>query len=137
MADSALSKRLGIKAGHRVLLLNAPSGYTGVLDDLPEGSTLSTSVDGVYDVVLAFVHNRADIDRVAAEAMAASKPGGSLWFAYPKKTSKVKTDISRDVGWDALFSAGWEIVAQISIDDTWSAGRFRPSSLVKSTRNKG
>ena len=57
-----------------------------------------------------------------------------LWFSYPKKTGKIKTDLSRDVGWDSVSKAGWIGVSLISIDDTWSSMRYRPASEVKSTR---
>lgn len=49
---------------------------------------------------------------------------------YPKKSSKVETDISRDVGWDAVKKTDWEGVAIVAIDDTWSALRFRPVAEV-------
>ena len=64
--------------------------------------------------------------------MGALKLGGLLWFSYPKKSSKVETDITRDVGWDALGSTGLRPVTQVAIDDTWSALRFRPVVDVKS-----
>ncbi len=131
MADSPLTKRLGIKAGQRVLILNAPEGYRELLGELPEGVDLSTSADGLFDVVQAFVHDKADIDASAPVALAALKPGGVLWFAHPKKSAKLKTDISRDVGWDVLHQAGMEGIATISIDATWSGIRFRPSADVK------
>jgi len=68
--------------------------------------------------------------------MQALKPGGLLWFAYRKKSSKVKTDISRDIIWEGLMSIGIHPVTLISIDDTWSALRFRPSTLVTGKAGK-
>jgi len=53
-----------------------------------------------------------------------------LWISYPKRSSKVETDITRDVGWDVVYKAGLEGVTQIAIDDTWSALRFRPADRV-------
>ncbi len=130
---SALIKKLGIKPGQRLLVLNAPSGYWSLLGVLPDGVKLSTSVDGsACDVVQAFVRSRADVNTTAPEAIAAVKPLGYLWLTYPKKTSDIKTDISRDQGWDLVIAAGFEGVAIVSVDDTWSAMRFRPSSAVKS-----
>ena len=79
-----------------------------------------------------FVRNKAEVDSSAEKAIAALKPGGLLWFSYPKKGSKVVTDITRDVGWDVLGSAGLRPVTQVAIDDTWSALRFRPIADVKS-----
>ena len=49
-------------------------------------------------------------------------------MAYPKISSGMKSDITRDQGWDAMKGAGWQGVALVSIDDVWSAMRFRPLS---------
>jgi len=54
-----------------------------------------------------------------------------LWFCYPKKTGKIKTDISRDIGWDTVAKLGYEGIRAISIDDTWSGMRFRPREEIK------
>ena len=134
MADNALAKKLLIKPGHRVLVLNAPDGDAALLGDLPEGASMEASPQGTYDVVQAFAHNRADVDRLTPVALRALRPGGVLWFCYPKGSSKVKTDITRDKGWDAMWSEGWVVIAQVSLDDTWSAGRFRPLGDVKSSK---
>ncbi len=47
-----------------------------------------------------------------------------------KKSAKMKTDLTRDVGWETVAKAGWQAVSQISVDDTWSALRFRPAAEV-------
>jgi len=63
-------------------------------------------------------------------ARQATKYDGILWVSYPKGSAKVKTDLSRDTMWGLLADAGMRPVSQISIDDTWSAVRFRPGKLV-------
>jgi len=140
MVESTLARKLGIKPGYKLLIMNAPEGYMGMLGPLPEGAEaltrLPAGAEGTFDLVHVFSHNRADVDRQAAEALRALKPGGLLWFSYPKGSSKVKTDITRDTGWESVTGAGMEIVAQVSIDDTWSAGRFRPSSDIKSRQSR-
>lgn len=139
MAETALAKKLGIKPGYKLLIMNAPPGYMRMLDPLPEGAQmharLPAGAEGTFDFVQAFSHNRVDVERQAAEALRALRPGGLLWFSYPKGSSKVKTDITRDVGWDSVTGAGMEIVAQVSINETWSAGRFRPPADVKSRKS--
>ncbi len=57
-----------------------------------------------------------------------------LWISYPERRSKVLTDLTRDVGWQSVTDAGFEGVAQVAIDETWSATRFRPAELVRSRR---
>jgi hypothetical protein len=53
------------------------------------------------------------------------KPKGILWITYPKGTSKVKTDLNRDILWKRLKDFGLETVAMFSVDATWSAMRFK------------
>ncbi len=130
MAGS-VSDRLRIKAGMRVLTLSPFPGFSDLLDPLPPGVTVNTAADGLYDCVLLFVRSRAETDQHSLTAARAVKPGGLLWTCYPKLTSKLKADITRDHGWDMLTGAGWAGIAMISIDDTWSAMRWRPADLVK------
>jgi hypothetical protein len=70
------------------------------------------------------VTDSADVDKLAPKIFKAVKDETLLWIAYPKKSSSIKTDIHRDYGWDALTTAGYEAIAQVSIDETWSALRF-------------
>jgi hypothetical protein len=137
MTDTPLYKKIGIKPGHRVLILYPPQGFVEMLGTLPEGAMMSTQAEGQqYDVVVAFTTDKAEVDSRAPQAIESLKPGGVLWFAHPKKSGKIKTDISRDVGWDVVRAEGLETVATISIDDTWSGVRFRPSEAVKSRQKK-
>jgi hypothetical protein len=73
-----------------------------------------------------FVRSKSEVAARASEAMQAAGPSGILWMTYPKMSSVGDADIDRDAGWDPLRAAGWRPVAQISIDETWSALRFRP-----------
>jgi len=76
------------------------------------------------------VRQAKDLARKGPKAIAAVKDGGLLWIAYPKKSSGVSTDLTRDVGWKVIEDAGWGGVAQVAIDDTWSALRFKPEAAV-------
>lgn len=136
MAETLLNKKLAIKPGYKLLILNAPDGYIDRLNPLPEGAAIQTSAAGEsgFDFVQVFVRSKADVDTHALPAINVLKPGGLLWFAFPKKTSKIKTDITRDVGWNTLTNRAYGPVTAIAIDDTWSALRFRPNSEVKSRR---
>jgi hypothetical protein len=130
MAETSLIKKLGIKPGQKILIMNAPEGYIQTLGSLPENAEVQTSAEGKFDFVQVFVQNKADVDNYATTAMQALKSGGLLWFSYPKKSSKVKTDITRDIGWESVKNVGWRPVTQIAIDEMWSALRFRPESEV-------
>jgi hypothetical protein len=129
MPDATLAKKLRILPGNRLLLLHAPGGYPATLA-LPEDVTVATDPAGVYDVVQLFARTLADVDRDLPAAIAATKPRGMLWIAWPKKTAKLPTDLTRDTLWPHVHAAGWSGVTAISIDETWSALRFRPNDEV-------
>ena len=131
MAASPLTKKLGIKPGYKMLVMNAPEGYLDSLTDLPQGVELTTNADGAFDFVQVFVGSKKEVEDLSPTGLGALQPGGLLWFCYPKKSSKVATDITRDTGWDSLTEANMRPVSQISIDETWSALRFRPVDDVK------
>jgi len=126
MKQSPLSQKLHIKTGQRVGVINAPGFFLRLLTPLPEAVTLASN--GPFDHVTLFVRSKGEVDRMWATAVGAIKNGGVIWVAYPKKSSGVNTDITRDEGWDTVVAAGWDAVSQIAIDDTWSALRFRPVS---------
>jgi hypothetical protein len=127
--DDALVKKLQLKPGMSVMLLNAPEGYLDRLTPLPLGAT---EVDeSPADWVQAFVRNEADVNALAPRAMQAVKPGGVLWLCYPKGGAKAGTDINRDNGWDVVYAAGWGPVASAAIDEQWTALRFRPEADVQ------
>ncbi len=127
---SPLSKKLRVHSGHRMRLINAPKGYVKQLGELPEGARIVHKGHDVCDFGHLFVRSVAELEDLAPEVVRAVKPDGLLWISYPKKTSGVKTDITRDVGWEVMSAYGLRPVAQIAIDNVWSALRFRPKELV-------
>ncbi len=63
--------------------------------------------------------------------MGALRDGAVFWICYPKKSSGIKTDLSRDDGWKSVFDAGFGPVTQVAVDETWSALRFKLESTVE------
>jgi hypothetical protein len=130
MADNPLARKLLIKPGTRLLVLNGPPDWLERLGPLPEGVEVTEGPGSPADVVHLFVSHSAEVDRHAGAAMAATRPGGVLWVSYPKRSAKVATDLTRDVGWETFSGAGWRPVTQVAVDEVWSALRFRPVAEV-------
>jgi hypothetical protein len=132
VTQSPLVKKLRIQPGQRLLLLNAPPGFVASLGDLPEGAQLSEqpALQAEYDYCHLFARNSSELADLVPTAAKAVKYDGLLWVSYPKVSSKVKTDLSRDALWELPGGAGLRPVAQVSIDKTWSAIRFRPTEKV-------
>lgn len=128
MADEKLLKKLQIKPGMRLLVRHAPDSFLQDIAPLPEGSTLDTTAAAPpYDYVLLFALNSDVLNAEGPAALATAKPDALLWIAYPKKSSGVETDLSRDESWQIMSDAGFRPVMQVAVDETWSALRFRPS----------
>jgi hypothetical protein len=77
------------------------------------------------DVILAFAADRAALDTLMPRLLQAYARGKALWIAYPKKSGRLTTDLSRDVGWEAATAAGLLPVAQVAVDQDWTALRLR------------
>lgn len=121
MSDEELLRKLQYKLGQRMLVINAPPGYLNRL----AGLGVDTRPSGKFDFVHLFVRDSDQLNRDWPVAFAALKPEGVLWVAYPKLSSGIKSDLTRDTGWSPVFAAGFQGVRQIAIDDTWSALRFK------------
>ncbi len=130
MVESGLAKKLRIKTGQRLLILNAPQGYVEGLSPLLEGAQIDQKAKGDYEFVHVFVANSDELDELMRVALDAVLFDGLLWVSYPKGGSGVETDLNRDILWEGLSSKGIRPVTQISIDKVWSAMRFRPTDQV-------
>ncbi len=122
-----LAEKLLLKPGTRVFLQNAPSPAP---ISIPADSTLVPKPEDA-DVILIFVASQAELARFAPDMLAGYQDGAVLWLVYPKKSSGIKTDLSRDIGWLPLESAGFLPVTLVALDETWSALRFRRRSEIK------
>ncbi len=127
---TSLSQKLQFKAGQRLRVLNAPQGYAARLaGEMPDIAVTEGGNDAT-EAVLLFVNSMEEAMRLAPAAIGAVRRDGLLWMAYPKGSSKVKTDVNRDRLWEAVKPLGWLAIRQIALDDVWSAMRFRPAELV-------
>lgn len=131
-ASVELIAKLQIKSGARLWLVNVPEH---VAEALTAGAEVETVRHGEPCTgVIAFAANPAEVKSFTEQALAVLPPDGLLWFAYPKGSAGKAAGISRDQGWDALAAANWRPVRSVSIDDDWTALRFRPVEKVKSAK---
>lgn len=126
MPDSALAKKLKLKPDQRAAVLNPPGGYLKELGSLPAGVALTEKLGGKFDWIQLFVQNKAELDRQIARVAGALKPESLLWICFPKGSSKIQTDLTRDKGWDSLKKTDLKWITLISVNDTWSAFALRP-----------
>src|SRR5215467_2909591 len=117
----------------RIALVNPPAGFS--LGELPAGVTHEKSLKNNLDLVLLFAISQRKLNRHWQKALGAMKQDGALWVSYPKKSSGIASDLGMGE-WDATKGSGWNPVAMIGVDDTWSSVRFKHSPGLEEARHK-
>jgi len=123
-SGTPLVRKLGIRPGARVGVRHAPAQLAGLLVPWPAGATIATPATGPLDVLIVFSRSASVLEREVAEGAAALTPAGMLWAAWPKKASKVATDLAEDRVRSIGLAAGLVDVKVCAIDDTWSGLKF-------------
>ena len=113
-----LGTKLGIKPGHRVHVAGAPAGFE--LEGLPEDIQLLGASAGVLDVILLFVRDQKTLRGAFPRQTGRLTEAGMLWVAWPKRTSKVPTDLTEDRIRSIVLPAGYVDVKVCAVDETWS-----------------
>ena len=131
---ATLFEKLNLKDHQEILVLRAPVSFEPELARLPV-MTIHRHLESVVEIrfSLAFVTRQSEVEALAPQISSRAKGDATLWFAYPKRTSKRYTcDFNRDTGWNALKAAGFDTVRAIAIDEDWTALRFRRLEYIKS-----
>jgi hypothetical protein len=121
-SGTPLPRKLGIKPGHRVLLLGAPGGFE--LGELPDDVRVVRRASGVADVIVSFHTARADLARRMPKLRALMDPAAGLWIAWPKRAAKMDTDLTEDVVRELALENVLVDNKVAAIDETWSGLRL-------------
>ncbi len=133
-----LIKKLNYKGQQRIMVINAGRNFLEAITKELKSIRIDTDFDQryLYDFMIVFVRLVSEIESLAPKTIHNLAPDGVLWFVYPKKTSgKSKSDIDRDHGWEMLTNNGFNKVRLVSVDDDWSALRFRNVRFMKSIKS--
>jgi len=122
-SGTPLPRKLGIKPGFTVHLVDAPDGFETALGALPAGASLRRTGRRPADLVVWFVRSVAALDHGIVARAAATGPGG-LWIAWPKKASGVRTDVTQAEVRAAGLDHGLVDYKIAAIDATWSGQKF-------------
>lgn len=123
-SSTPLAKKLGIKAEHRVALVGAPDGASRKLEPLPEGAQVLNRVQGTLDVVLLFVTKPSELTKRFAKLAERLHDAGGLWVVWPKKASKIESDLSFELVQEVGLESGLVDNKSCSFDDQWQGLRF-------------
>ncbi len=119
-SGTPLARKLGIAAGGRVLAIDAPDGYRDWLAPLPEGVRFEAKVSAGVDVVHVFADKRAALEKHLGELRWRIAPAAAVWVSWPKKASKVPTDITEDTIRELALPIGFVDVKVCAVSDVWS-----------------
>jgi len=119
-SGTPLIRKLGIKPGASVLILEAPRGYTKMLGPLPDRAKVVKTPKPGLDFIQLFTTRRSDLERRFGALQKALAPAGMLWVSWPKKASGVETDVTEDVVREVALARGLVDVKVCAVDETWS-----------------
>lgn len=119
-SGTPLAKKLGIEPSCHVCLLDAPPGYRKLLEPLPEGVVFESRSTERTDIVQAFGTSKAALAKTLTQCRKRLRPDAAVWVSWPKKSSKVPTDITEDVIRAVALPLGFVDIKVCAVDDTWS-----------------
>ena len=129
-----LLKKLNYKEQERICIVNGKNTFIKEIKYLKPYVRVDRQIDPkfLYEFCLVFIKKKSELKETVPQSIHNLAEDGVLWFAYPKKSSKkYNSDINRDEGWDLVNSHGFEPVRQVSVDDDWSALRFRNVRYIR------
>jgi hypothetical protein len=133
---AALAKKLKLGAAQRAVILGGPEGMREGLA-AAVGRPVASAIHGTHDWILFFAPDRAALEAQLPAAEAALESPGTLWIGYFKGSSKQQTDLTRDIGWEAIRATNLMWRTLISLHDTWTAftlRRYRPGEARQTFR---
>jgi hypothetical protein len=125
-SGTPLPRKLGIGDGDEVALIGAPERFEDTLGHLPDVASLHTDLadNARYDVILAFITQRSELEAELPRLRARMAPACGLWIAWPKRASRMPTDMTDQVVRDVALPTGLVDNKVCAIDDTWSGLRL-------------
>jgi hypothetical protein len=119
-SGTPLAKKLGIKVGSRVFAHGALSNYRKLLAPLPDGVTIVARMSAETDIAHLFATRRADLAREIKLVLGKMPQDGVIWVSWPKKSSKVPTDITEDTIREVALPLGLVDIKVCAVDEMWS-----------------
>ena len=123
-SGTPLAKKLGYKPGLRAMSIDAPNDYQAWLHPLPEGVTFVRAMSAETDLVHVFATERQSLARQLAVFRKTLKPEAFVWVSWPKKASKVPTDITEDTIRQIALPLGFVDIKVCAVSDVWSGLKF-------------
>lgn len=115
-----LKNKLGIKPTHSIALINSPDDYFSLLN-IPG---YANKLENTYDFIQYFTREKVELENNFNKLKSSLNKDSMLWISWPKKSSKVVTDLDENVVREIGLKKGLVDVKVASIDEIWSALKF-------------
>lgn len=119
-SGTPLAKKLGIKSGFKINLINAPDYYLCLFTDLPADLYFESNEDVKIDLIHFFTKSMDEYKTILPDLKNRIKPNGIIWVSWPKKASKVQTDITENIIRDFALQTGLVDIKVCAVDEIWS-----------------
>jgi hypothetical protein len=119
-SNTPLVKKLGIKPRSRLFVSSAPANYRALVAPLPEGAHIVSRLDELVDIIHAFATTRRELRDFLRRARRTMRADASIWISWPKRASKVPTDITEDAIRAVALPIGLVDIKVCAVDDVWS-----------------
>jgi hypothetical protein len=119
-SGTPLAKKLGIKSTSELCLIGAPDGYIGMVEPLPEGVKITSRLSKDTNLVHIFTSGKAQLAAALRSFRSKLKPDAVVWVSWPKKASKVPTDITEDTIREVALPLGFVDIKVCAVSEVWS-----------------
>jgi hypothetical protein len=130
VGSTPLVKKLRLEPTFRCLTIDAPTNFFSLLENLPPGLQFETEFAGEYDWAMLFVTQTQQVIEAIPVIVPFLVHDGLLWVTFPKSSSKLKGDLTREALWNVMHSHGYKAVTHVYVDQDWTAMRFRMLDLI-------
>ena len=119
-SGTSLVKKLGLKENFRTRIIHAPANYFELLSDLPDGIKIMKTKGKELDFVHLFSKEAKELNQLIPELRKELVSNGMIWVSWPKKSSKIPTDVTEDVIRAIAFQNGLVDIKVCAVDEIWS-----------------
>lgn len=119
-SGTPLARKLGIKPGHRIYVKNQPDNYLELIAPIPESVTISKRLSGRFDIIHFFTRKESELSSHLKKLMTKIEQDGMIWISWPKKASKVNTDVTEDTIRKIAIPIGLVDIKVCAVNDVWS-----------------
>ncbi|CAN5708408.1 DUF3052 family protein [soil metagenome] len=119
-SGTPLAKKLGFKNGFRIRVVNAPENYFSLFTGMPDGIDFATEKKLPKNLIHYFTKNATELHRDILLLKSEIVPNGMIWISWPKKSSKIESDVDEDLIRQLALRNGLVDIKVCAIDEIWS-----------------